>query len=234
MEITTDPHDLAVALADVLVHDRDVSETLTSLAELAAEQVSSERHLLCGIVLRRARRNTVVATSSLEAQQMDELQAGFDEGPCLEAQETGAVIRVPDVRYEMRWPNYMAAVRDRGLRSILAIPLPVEGSAVAAINFYAREEGAFSEDDVETAKRYAAAVSTVVAIAIRIADVSEGAEDRERALESRTAINMAVGIVMAQNQCSLEEAVGILKAASNHRNIKVRDLAEQIITSTAR
>lgn len=234
MKITQDPHDLAVTLADVLVEDRDISDVLTSISELAAEQLSTERHLLCGIVLRRARRSTVVATSSLEAQQMDEIQVGFDEGPCLEAQETGTLIRVPDVRYEKRWPDYMAEVRDRGLRSILAVPLDVDGSFAAAMNFYAHEEGAFSEEDVETAKRYAAVVSTVVGIAVRVAAVSEGVEDRQRAMETRTTINMAVGIVMAQNQCSPAAAIDILKQASNHRNIKLRDLAEQIIRSAGR
>src|SRR5699024_12657874 len=77
---------------------------------------------------------------------MDEVQAGFDEGPCLEAQRTDTVVLVlvlvlvlvPDIRTEERWPEYMNVVRDHGLRSVIAVPLELDGLAFAAMNFYTR------------------------------------------------------------------------------------------------
>lgn len=220
--------DLAAQLTEVLLRDHDVPAVLGTIAELAAAQLSGDRVVLCGIILKRAKRNTVVATSSAEAQVMDEHQAGFDEGPCLEAQKTEALISVPDVRHENRWPKYMLEVRDHGLRSILAVPLKIGTTATAAMNFYARDTGSFDETDIAIAQRYTEVASQMVAIALRIAQHAEDAEDRRRAMESRTAINLAVGIIMGQNRCSQEQAVGILKAASNHRNVKLRELAEQI------
>ncbi len=221
-------HDLAAELTQVLLEDHDVPSVLKSIAELAAQQLSGDRTVLCGIILKRAKRNTVVATSSAEAQAMDEHQAGFDEGPCLEAQKTNSVISVPDVRYEQRWPQYMEEVRDHGLRSILAVPLTVGTTSTAAMNFYARETGAFTDAEIEIAERYTEVASQMVAIALRIARYAEDAEDRRVAMESRTTIDLAVGIIMAQNRCSQDEAVQILKSASNNRNMKVRELAEQI------
>ncbi|EXF23908.1 response regulator receiver protein [Nesterenkonia sp. AN1] len=231
METTKDPQDLTAALADVLTQNRDIAGMLTSIAELAARHLSTDREVLCGVLLNRAKRNTVLATSSLEAQQMDELQAGFDEGPCLEAQKTGNLIRVPDVRYENRWPEYMAEVRDRGLRSIVAVPVVMEGSSTAAMNFYTHEVGAFTEEEIRAARRFTEAVSTVVAIAVRIAAYAEDVEDRRRAMKTRSTIDTAVGIIMAQNRCSQDDAVTVLKAASNHRNIKLRALAEELVAS---
>ncbi|MET1036113.1 MAG: ANTAR domain-containing protein, partial [Arthrobacter sp.] len=46
---------------------------------------------------------------------------------------------------------------------------------------------------------------------------------------SRTGIDLATGILMAQNRCGQQEAFEMLRAASSHRNIKIRDLAEQIV-----
>lgn len=232
METTKDPQDLATTLADVLTQNRDITGMLRSIAELAAEHLSTDREVLCGILLNRAKRNMVLATSSLEAQQMDELQAGFDEGPCLEAQTTGNLIRVPDVRYENRWPEYMAEVRDLGLRGIVAVPVIMKGSSTAALNLYTREVDAFTEEEIDAARRFAEAVSTVVAIAVRIAAFAEDVEDRRRAMKTRSTIDTAVGIIMAQNRCSQEEAVTVLKAASNHRNIKLRALTEELVAST--
>ena len=76
---------------------------------------------------------------------------------------------------------------------------------------------------------FAETASTTVAIALRIAEHSETAEDRRLAMESRTTIDLAVGIIMGQNRCTQEEAVAILKKASNNRNVKLRELAEQVI-----
>nr|WP_318782364.1 GAF and ANTAR domain-containing protein [Nesterenkonia lutea] len=174
---------------------------------------------------------TLWSPAAPEAQQMDEAQAGFDEGPCLQAQRSNTIIRVFDVRQEKRWPQYMDEVRSHGLRSALAIPLTVNATATAAMNFYTHEAAAFTEEDVEAAKGYAEMASTVVAIALHIAAHAENAEDRRIAMESRTAIDVAVGIMMGQNRCSQDEAVTLLKDASNHRNIKLRVLAEQIIAS---
>ncbi|GAA1138986.1 GAF domain-containing protein [Nesterenkonia lutea] len=173
----------------------------------------------------------MVASSSPEAQQMDEAQAGFDEGPCLQAQRSNTIIRVFDVRQEKRWPQYMDEVRSHGLRSALAVPLTVNATATAAMNFYTHEAAAFTEEDVEAAKEYAELASTVVAIALHIAAHAENAEDRRIAMESRTTIDLAAGIIMGQNRCSQDDAVRILKDASNLRNIKLRVLAEQVIAS---
>ena len=52
-------------------------------------------------------------------------------------------------------------------------------------------------------------------------------------MESRTDIDLAVGILMGRNRCSQEEAVQILKTASNHRNVKLRDLATDLVASVS-
>jgi GAF domain-containing protein len=221
--------DFSAELSELLMEDHDIVQVLNSLAKMAEHRLSNGRTVRCGIVLERPRRNMVVASGSAEAQQMEETQTGFGDGPCLEAQRTGNVIRVPDVRYERRWAPYMEEVRKNGPLSVLAVPLKINTSATAAMNFYSYEAGDFTDESLEIALEYAKTASTTVAIALRIAEHSETAEDRKRAMESRTTIDIAVGIIMGQNRCSQDEAVQILKKASNHRNIKLRDLAEQII-----
>lgn len=49
-------------------------------------------------------------------------------------------------------------------------------------------------------------------------------------LASRAVIDQALGIIMAQQRCTATEAFGILRTASQHRNFKVRHVAEQIVT----
>jgi AmiR/NasT family two-component response regulator len=48
-------------------------------------------------------------------------------------------------------------------------------------------------------------------------------------LDSMPVIEQAKGIVMAQSRCTADQALAILQAASQRLNVKVRDLAEQIV-----
>ena len=50
-------------------------------------------------------------------------------------------------------------------------------------------------------------------------------------MTSRTTIDVAAGIIMAQNRCSHETAMSILKAASSGRNLKVAEIATAVVTS---
>lgn len=225
---------VAISLQDLLVEDRDISEVLDDLALFSASYLSRDRAVLCGVTLRENRRSTVVASSSEDAWHLDEVQAGCGEGPCLEAQETGKVIAVPDTARETRWPSYMTAVKNRGLRSVLAVPLEIKGAARGAMNFYTRDQHAFDPDDAAAIEHYVKLASKTVTIAHRIAAHAGHAADRKAAMQSRTVIDVAVGILMAQNRCSQDEAFTILQRASSNRNVKVRDLAENLVKTIGR
>ena len=56
------------------------------------------------------------ATSEL-VHGLDELQYSLGEGPCLHAIEAEPVVIVQDARRDSRWPRFMAAAVERGLRS---------------------------------------------------------------------------------------------------------------------
>ncbi|GAA1179315.1 GAF and ANTAR domain-containing protein [Nesterenkonia xinjiangensis] len=221
----------AEMLYDLLVDNEDLAGFLGDLATISTTQVGPGGATHCGVLLERHRRNVVVGWSSPEARKLDETQAGFDAGPCLDAQRTSTLIRVPDVRYEARWPAYMAVVRESGIRSILAVPLTLSGAGAAAMNFYTSDPVGFDDADIERARQHAALASRALSVAVRIAKESEEAADRRRAMESRTAIDVAIGVIMAQNRCRQEEAFDILQKASNNRNLKLRTLAEELVGS---
>ncbi|GAA2089934.1 GAF and ANTAR domain-containing protein [Brevibacterium salitolerans] len=218
-------------LHDLLLSDRELTGFLDDLAALSAAELAVDAPVLCGFTLRRAKRNSAVGSSSAEARAMDETQAGFDDGPCMEAQRSGRLISVEDVLTEERWPEYMAEVRRHGVRSALAVPLELDGSAGAAMNVYAREPRAFDDAAVSRALAYAGLAGKTLRVALRIAVHAESAEHRRRAMESRTAIDIATGILMVQMGCGQQEAVAMLKRLASDRNTKLVRLAEDIVVS---
>lgn len=48
-------------------------------------------------------------------------------------------------------------------------------------------------------------------------------------LQTMPVIEQAKGILMAESNCSPDEAFAMLRAASQRSNVKVRDLAEEIV-----
>lgn len=231
MDTTSTRISAAEQLHELLATDQEIVDFLDDLAAVAALEMSVEFPVLCGVILGREQRGSVAGSSSEEAKKLDEIQTGFDNGPCLEAQRTHTVIRVSEVGDETRWPEYMTVVREQGFRSVLAVPLELDSTAKAAMNFYTTVPDAFHAREIELAQRFAELVSKALRVALRIAKHSEATEDRRKAMESRTAIDVAVGIIMAQNRCSQDEAFEVLTRVSSNRNIKLRKLAEEVIAS---
>lgn len=216
-------------LQDLVLNSPDVEEFLSDLCRFSAERLSNGTETLCGITLLRHRKAGTVASSSERAQRMDEIQYNFSDGPCLRASREQVTIHIPDLRSEQRWPEYTAAVVEHGMRSILAVPFALESDTKAALNIYADEPHAFNPEAIETAERHAIRTSKSLRLAVRMAQQADTAANLRAALHSRTTIDLAVGIIMGQNKCSQDAAAQILKTASSTRNVKLRDLAAELV-----
>ncbi|WP_231554428.1 GAF and ANTAR domain-containing protein [Arthrobacter sp. L77] len=218
-------------LQDMVLHSDDVEEFLTKLVTVAGRSLSADDEVLCGVTLLRARTRTTVASNGPHAQKLDEVQYEYDDGPCLRAAREGAVQYVRDFDAEERFPEYSRAIAGHGVRSALGVPIPLEGDATAALNFYSPLVDAFSEEAIAAARHFAEEVSASLRLAVRIAELTESSADMRAAMQSRTTIDLAVGVIMGQNRCSQDAAMSILKAASSARNIKLRDVAASVLES---
>ena len=140
----------------------------------------------------------------------------------------------PRCQGDSRWPEYLATAFEHGVRSILAVPFQLDQEeAKAALNLYAAKEDAFSAETIDTAESYVHIAAGSLQLAVRIARLSDARQNLMAAMESRTAIDTAVGVIMAQNRCSQEAAFATLKRASSSRNMKLRDIAVSVLASVA-
>jgi GAF domain-containing protein len=174
-----------------------------------------------------------VAFSEENAVRLDETQYSAGEGPCLAAIREQAVVHVPDLNCERRWPDYTAAARAEGVGSSLSVPLALEGEAEAGLNMYSTRSHGFTGEDIDMVQAYAYHASKALRLAVRISQLAEAKTNLSAALESRTTIDLATGAIMAQNRCSQETAIKILKIASSTRNVKLRDVCASVIASLA-
>jgi GAF domain-containing protein len=186
--------------------------------------------LSCGITLIRDGRSVTVAGSDDIATSLDEVQYHYRTGPCLTAMRTREAITIHDLATDDRWGSYCRNALAQGARSVLSIPLSIDLGEAGALNLYAPNSGVFGADQQRRAEGFAAEASRALRLAGRLADQIELSSNLKAALASRSIIDQALGVIMAQNRCTANEAFDILRSGSSHRNIKLRDLAREIVT----
>lgn len=222
-------------LLDLLLDSADLAAFLTRVSELAARDLSAvpgaEGTVHCSVTVGREHRRGTVGSSDAIAEAMDERQYASGQGPCQQAVSTQDPVYVADLRTDSRYPRYTAALADSNLRSVFAapIPLPRSSKADAALNCYSSAVDGFPPELQDRIQELAGLVSKTIHLAVKFANESDRSADLAAALESRTAINLAAGVIMAQSNFTQEQAIEVLKAASNHRNLKLRDVAAAVL-----
>ena len=228
----SDREDVAGRLQELVLESLDVGDFLGELAEYAGVFFSAPGiKVRCAFTVLRRKKSATVASSDSQARMLDEVQLEFGEGPCLAAMQEMTTVHVPDVASESRWPAYMSTVAGHGVGSILAVPLALEGETRAALNLFSPRPHGFSGEDITGAEEFADQASKSLRLALRIAQLTEARNDLTAAMQSRTAIDIATGIIMAQNRCGQEAALRVLKTASSLRNVKLRDVAASVAAS---
>ena len=220
-------------IQNLILESTDFEAFLNELARYSAHQVAGDGDdALCGITLLRDRKAATIGWSSDSAREVDQIQYSLSQGPCLTAAEEEREVHVPDLLEENRWgPDYANAVASHGLRSVLSLPFNLQGDAKAALNLYSDVPHKFNEVAAVHARGYTREISQALRLAVRFSLHTDSATNLRATLESRTVIDIAIGIVMAQNRCSQEAAVRILTNASSNSNIKLRDLAGSLVNS---
>ena len=193
------PGDLAVAyteLQDRLLESTDVTAFLEQVAVLCAAAVPAAG---CGITMRGDRSAFTVASSNELATEVDEIQYGRGQGPCLQTLHTGLTVAVPDLMTDERWPEYRTHALARGIRSSLSLPLTsgshggggsvASSGAVAALNLYGLAPHQFGPDEAGRANAFARHSSAALTIMVRHSEQLTLESQLREALASRAVID---------------------------------------------
>jgi len=228
---TSPERDLLLELQDLIVGTESVAEFLGGFATIAAGVISrsAKDTVECGVTLKRAKTTHTVGGSSPRAIHLDKIEQQVGDGPCITALKTQAPELLADVRTDPRWPEYQKRLYDEGILSGLGVPLKLSDGSSAALNFFATSTGVFTEDIIKEATGFAELAGSAVRLAVKVGTAQGTADDLSAAMQKRTAINLACGIIMGQNRCTQAEAMTILTNVSSHRNQKLRDIAEEMV-----
>lgn len=217
------PDDLAGALESVAQSMQAAPsphDTLEKITEAAVHLITGAEHSAITLVTGRKEIETVTATDDV-VRAVDQAQYDTQEGPCLDALYDDDVVRMSDMEAEQRWPEFTARARDHGVRSMLCFRLFMRDRDAGALNMYASDPDAFTDDSVETGRLLATHAAVALAAARKI-------DQLEHAVDSRDLIGQAKGILMERHNLTEDDAFQLLVRASQTTHIKLIDVARRV------
>jgi GAF domain-containing protein len=164
---------------------------------------------------------------------IDALQREYTEGPCLDAIAQRIMVYGEDLHNDDRWPSFGPEAAAKGIRSALATPL-TNNEAKGALNLYARYPAAFGVVDRAKAVILASLANLALTAAHSLEDEERRNVNLHSALSSREVIGQAQGILMERERIAADQAFDVLRRASQHLNIKLREVAQTLVETGER
>jgi GAF domain-containing protein len=222
-----EPDDAFAQLGRIVLGEQPLAAILEQVVHIAKQVLPVPAE--ASITLITGDDPATLAFTGQVAIELDERQYEADRGPCLDAAASGHLISIPDTSSETRWPRYAQTAAEHGVRSSLSVPLPVQREITGALNFYAREIDAFSDETIDLAQTFAAHAAVAVANAHLFESTAALAEQMKQAMATRAVIEQAKGIIMRDRACSPDEAFDALVRLSQETHLKLRDIAQRLV-----
>jgi GAF domain-containing protein len=221
--------DALLRMSGVLLTRESVNTVVELVTTLAGATLPGTTGAGVSLVNQEGKRTTAASDPLVE--QADLQQYQLDEGPCLSAARERAVVRVDDLHSERRWPRWREAVAELELRSVLSAPLIAGDEAIGAIKVYSPEVAAYDEHGEHLLTLFAQQAAILLANMQSLQDAQQLSAQLKVALTSRDVIGQAKGVLMAQGAAGEEAAFRMLVSASQRSNVKVHEVAGEIIAA---
>lgn len=230
-----DDDDLAMSLADLsrLSTGRmSLEDLLTQVATFAVRAIPGADG--AGLTLIEADRADTIVMSEPFVEELDAIQYGLNEGPCISAAATGVTMRSGSLGGDSRWPRFGPRVGRLGVHSVLSLPLMTPDGVVGAMNVYAHPKNAFDERSERIGELFATPAAIAVQNAQILAQTARLASRLEAAMTSRAVIERAIGILMSRSGVTAEEAFDRLRQRSQAEHLKLTAVAASIVDEAVR
>jgi hypothetical protein len=219
-----DPGTVFSALAEIIYQGSDAAEMYAAICVAATLAVPGCDH--ASLLVRQNDRYVTVGASSQLAQRVDDIERRAGDGPCIDAIEEEAPQVEADLTTPSQWPLFAAALlAETPVRGAMGFRILVDNRKGAALNLYSETAGVFDAEAAGTA----AVLTAFASVAINAIAKGEDAASLRKGLISNREIGKAVGMLMVLHDLSEEESFDVLRRHSQSLNIKLADVAREVI-----
>lgn len=205
---------------------------LTSVAEFAVRAIPGADG--AGLTLLQDDRPDTIVASAPFVREVDTIQYGLGEGPCITAVAEAHTVRSGSLAGDRSWPRFGSRIGDIGVHSALSLPLLRPDGVLGSVNVYARAHDAFDDRAQRLGELYAVPAAISVQNGQALSQARRLVGQLKLALVSRAVIDQARGILMARTGCSADEAFDKLRAISQAENRKTSAVARSVVDQAVR
>jgi hypothetical protein len=209
-------------------------ELVQRLCRFAVEEMALSG---CALVLMSgAESASVLAGAGRHARTVTGLQMELGEGPCLQAHAYGIPVLLPDLSAQSasRWPAFAAAALAAGVHAEFSLPLSVGSSGIGTLDLCRDRTGMLSDEHMADAL-VAADIARDAVLYQQYASGGPGLPERLAAAgPDRLVIHQATGMIAAQLDDTIANALARLRAAAFASGRPIYDLAQDVVARRVR
>jgi hypothetical protein len=163
------------------------------------------------------------------SRQIEDLQVVLGEGPCVDAFSAGRPVLASDlgqVGWARRWPAFVPEALVTGARALFAFPLQIGPTRIGVMDLYRRDPGGLQGEELADALVFAQATTQALLIEAHARDLH-----REPDLYQtyHAVVHQATGVVKAQLNVSIAEALVRLRAYAYAEERPIEDVARDVV-----
>ncbi len=211
-------------LAELVYDGDDYDRVYTTVCAAAPNVVEGCDH--ASLMLRQGTELVTAAASDEVARRIDDLERLLREGPCVDAIEQDDSYVEARLVDGSRWPQLAERVlTETPVRGMVGFRLSLGDGQVGALNLFSRTPDALTEQSLHEGM----VLASFVSVSAYAAAERRSAATLREGLASNREIGKAVGLMMAFHRISDQEAFEVLRKASQDMNIKVTEVARQVV-----
>jgi len=174
------------------------------------------------------------ASSDRGFDDLEDLQVRHGEGPCVAAFDNKELVGSEDLAEDHRWPLFSEAAVERGVRAVLASPLPYNQDAVGVVAVLSHKPRPWSPEGELALLAFTDLAALLIASMMQGEAQSELAAQLQGALNTRAVIEQAKGILVGQQGVAPRVAYEQLRAQARAERRKLAAVSADLVRNTVR
>lgn len=170
-----------------------------------------------------------VAASDEPGRMLESLQEQFGEGPCVDAFLEDAPVLARDMGADPRWPSVGPLAAGHGVHAVLGVPVDLREGPVGTLNVYAARPHRWDQTDIAGIQAYTRVIASLLKTAVRAHVSGKAARQLQHALDHRSLIEQAKGVVMQRRGIDQQAAFDLLRGQARATRRRLDEVARETI-----
>jgi GAF domain-containing protein len=170
-----------------------------------------------------------VAASDEPGRMLEALQEQFGEGPCVDAFLKDGPVIAGDLGVDPRWPSVGPLAAGHGVRAVLGVPIDLREGPVGTLNVYAAQPHRWDDGDVAAIQAYTRGFAALLGSAVQAHVSGKAATPLQQALDHRSLIEQAKGVLMERRGLDQQAAFELLRSKARSTRRRLDEVAREVV-----